>query len=177
MLVDTLVKSLLSSILKLQKTMKNLTIRAIGTLGEPWHKQAIHTYASRLEPFGGIEVIELPEGHKKSAKPDIAQTQSREAESLLKGIPPQATIIALDETGKEYDSLGFSKKLEEWSGGGKPVVFLIGGSWGLHADIRAKAQAIVSLGKMTLPHALARIVLLEQIYRAVMIQRGKEYHK
>ena len=157
--------------------MKKLTIRAIGSLQETWHPQAIHMYAQRLRPFAQIDIIELPEGHQGSAKPNIPKTQVTEGQSLLKGIPKDATVILLDELGKEYTSPQFATQLETWSEGGRQIVFLIGGSWGVSDEVRKQANAIVSFGKMTLPHALARIVLMEQIYRGMMIGSGKVYQK
>ncbi len=153
-----------------------MTIRAIGRLHEPWQKEAVHMYAMRLERFDGIEIIELPEGHGKSAKPDPQKGMRDEGEALLRGIPNNATIIALDSHGKMVDSKIFSSKVEGWNQKGH-VVFLIGGSWGIDPDVLAKADFVLSFGPMTLPHGLARIVLLEQIYRAKMIEAGSEYHK
>lgn len=134
-------------------------------------------YLARLKPFAKIELTEIAEGHQGSAKPDTNKTRSREAESLTKGQPKGSFVIALDETGTNLDSPTFSRKLETWTESGQPLVFLIGGSWGLDPAIRSQANAVISLGKQTLPHQLARIVLLEQLYRAETISRGKEYHK
>jgi 23S rRNA (pseudouridine1915-N3)-methyltransferase len=158
--------------------MKTLMIRTIGKLPESWQKEAIHIYEERLDAFGGVEIVELPEGHGGSAKPDEAKTRKVEAESLLKGIPDGAFIVALDETGKSMTSPTFATKLMDWSSGGsRTVVFLIGGSWGLDASVRDRSDVILSLGPMTLPHGIARVVLLEQLYRAKMISAGKTYHK
>jgi 23S rRNA (pseudouridine1915-N3)-methyltransferase len=83
----------------------------------------------------------------------------------------------VDEMGKEYDSPSFAKQLDHWSEGGRPLVFLIGGSWGLDESLVKGAHAKLSLGKMTWPHGIARLLLLEQLFRAEAILRGKEYHK
>lgn len=157
--------------------MKNLIIRAIGKPQDSWHQQAIHTYLERLKPFASVQMIELPEGHQGSAKPNELKTKEIEGESLMKGIPKEAWVIALDETGRELDSNGFAAALADWGDGGRPIVFLIGGSWGLSRAARERANIILSFGRITLPHALARIVLLEQLYRAAMIHAGKTYHK
>ena len=157
--------------------MHKTTLRVIGRAQETWHVEALESYLDRLSPFQKIDLIELPEGHGGSAKPDLAKTRKVEAESLLKGIPDGAFAVALDETGKRFDSPTFAKKLETWAEGGRPVVFLIGGSWGLDASVRDRADVVLSLGEMTLPHLLARIVLLEQLYRAESILSGKTYHK
>jgi 23S rRNA (pseudouridine1915-N3)-methyltransferase len=157
--------------------MKNLILRAIGKMQESWHQQAIHTYMERLKPFASIQVIELPEGHQGSAKPNEVKTKETEGESLLKGIPKEAWVVALDETGRELDSSSLAAALADWGGNGRPLVFLIGGSWGLSRAVKERADAVLSLGRITLPHALARIVLMEQLYRAAMINTGKTYHK
>ena len=157
--------------------MKHLIIRTIGKPSEEWHPQAIHSYLKKLSPFVKIELIELPEGHGGSAKPDEAKTRREEATSLLKNIPKDSTIVALDETGKNLSSLELAKHISNWSEGGRTVVFLIGGSWGLDETVLARANAKLSLGKQTLPHLLARIVLLEQLYRVETILNGKTYHK
>ena len=156
--------------------MKNLVIRAIGRLPEPWQKEAIHSYKKRLEAFGGIEIIELSEGHKGSAKPDIERVKKLESEELLKGIPENAMIVACDEHGKSLDSIDFSETLEAFGLSG-PVYFLIGGSWGFDEEVKKRANLTISFGKMVFPHGLVRIMLIEQIYRAKMIAGGREYHK
>lgn len=161
-----------------KKHMKNLVIRAIGKVPEAWQREAVHMYEERLEGFGGIDVIELPEGHGGSSKPDEEKTRLIEEASLLKSLPKNAFVVALDETGKTFSSLELAKKIMHWSEDGqRSLVFLIGGSWGLSKGIRDRADAILSFGPMTLPHGIARIVLLEQLYRAKMIQAGKTYHK
>lgn len=157
--------------------MKNLVIRAIGRPTEPWQREAIHMYEKRLEPFGGVEIIELPEGHKGSSRPNDAKTRGLEAESLLKGIPDNALVVALDERGKALRSDHLAERLSKWTENKGKIIFLIGGSWGFDASIKDRADVVLSFGPMTLPHGLARIVLLEQIYRAKMISAGREYHK
>lgn len=157
--------------------MLRILVRSIGKASSDWHQQAIHSYFVQLRPFASIELLELPEGHKKSAKPNVSQAVATEGRSLLKGIPLNAFVVALDERGKTLDAPGFSKKIGEWGEGGRPIVFLIGGSWGLSDEVRERADVLLSFSPMTFPHALARIMLLEQIYRAVMIRNGKTYHK
>jgi 23S rRNA (pseudouridine1915-N3)-methyltransferase len=157
--------------------MKSIHIRAVGSPTEDWQSEAISMYLERLKPFTKVELTEVAEGHQGSAKPDTNKTRAREAESLAKGQPKGSFVIALDETGTNLDSPSFARKLETWSESGRPLVFLIGGSWGLDPALRSQAEAVISLGKQTLPHQLARIVLLEQLYRAETIIRKKEYHK
>lgn len=157
--------------------MNKTIIRAIGRLPEHWHHEALHMYQERLTPFVSLQIIELPEGHQGSVKPDLQKTRLAEAESLLKGIPKDAFIIALDEAGKNLSSPMLAEKTKEWAQDSRPLVFLIGGSWGLDKTVIAQSHLVLSLGQLTLPHALARIVLLEQLYRVAMIQAGKTYHK
>ncbi len=157
--------------------MSKHILRVIGGLQESWQKEAAQMYLERLSPYLHLDIIELPEGSKGTAKPDIEKTKRIEADSLLKSIPDNAWVVALDETGKTMTSLQFSQQLTTWSSNHQSIVFLIGGSWGLSEQVKKRADAILSFGSMTLPHALARIVLLEQLYRAAMISAGKTYHK
>ncbi|MEO5927846.1 MAG: 23S rRNA (pseudouridine(1915)-N(3))-methyltransferase RlmH [Patescibacteria group bacterium] len=157
--------------------MHKTLLRVIGRAQESWHIEAVESYLDRLSPFQKLELIELPEGHGGSAKPDLAKTRKLEAESLLKGIPSDAFVVALDETGTQYDSQTFAKKFGSWTEGGRTVVFIIGGSWGLDASVRDRADVTLSLSDLTLPHLMARVVLLEQLYRAETILNGKTYHK
>lgn len=157
--------------------MPHFYLRTIGKAQENWQKDAITQYMERIKPFGKIEVVELNEGHGGSAKPDEEKTRSIEAETLLKGIPADSYVIALDETGKNISSVELSRVFEREIDRGRSITCLIGGSWGLHARVRERADMILSFGKQTLPHLLARIILLEQIYRVETIIQGKTYHK
>ncbi len=134
-------------------------------------------YLTRCSLFGKIDILEVAEGHQGSSKPDVQKTKKREAEDLLKNLPKDAYLIALDEHGKQLSSEDFSKDLAREAGLGRPVVFFIGGSWGLDDAVLTKTDLKLSFGKITLPHSLARVVLVEQIYRALMISEGRSYHK
>lgn len=157
--------------------MKRIHIRAVGRLPETWQREAEHDLVQRLQPYAKLDLLEISEGHGGSSKPDPVRARSAEAEGLAKGYKDDAFVITLDEHGKEYDSPAFAKQLETWSEGGRPLVFLIGGSWGLDESLLKEADAKLSLGKMTWPHGIARLLLLEQLFRAEAISRGKEYHK
>ncbi|MFA5186192.1 MAG: 23S rRNA (pseudouridine(1915)-N(3))-methyltransferase RlmH [Patescibacteria group bacterium] len=157
--------------------MNKLIIRAIGKIPETWQHQGVDMYVDRLKTMAKVGVIELPEGHKGADRPDVNKTKKVEAESLLKSLPEPHSLIVLDETGKSLTSPEFASKLQDWGFSGKPIVFVIGGSWGIDKTVLDQADFILSLGKMTLPHGLARIVLAEQLYRAAMINSGKTYHK
>ena len=157
--------------------MRKYIIRAIGKPKEAWQKEAISEYKKRLKAFGKVEIIELPEGSAGAKKPDEYKTKTKEAEALLSPLPDDAFIIALDETGKNLSSEDFTKRIEKESESGCAIVLLLGGSWGLSDEVRKRADLVLSFGKETLPHILARIVLLEQLYRAETILKGKTYHK
>lgn len=167
--------------------MKRIHIRAVGRLPEAWQREAQTALLARLQPYAKTEIIEVSEGHGGSRKPDAARAKRAEAEALYPSSSPlgkgrkigvsNAFVIALDEHGKAYDSPAFATQLESWSEGGRPLVFMIGGSWGLDESLVQQADATLSLGKMTWPHAVARLLLLEQLFRAEAISRGKEYHK
>ncbi len=157
--------------------MKRIHIRAVGRLPEPWQREAQTGLLERLQPYQKVDVVEVSEGHGGSLKPDMARVKKAEAEVLIKGYKPDSFIIVLDEHGKEFDSPTFAKQLETWSEGGRSLVFLIGGSWGLDESLVKDADAKLSLGKMTWPHGIARLLLLEQLFRAEAITKGKEYHK
>lgn len=157
--------------------MRQYIIRAVGKPKEAWQKDALAEYEKRLNAFAKIEVVEIPEGHGGAKKPDEQKTKSAEAESLLANLPADAFVVALDETGKNLSSRDFAKRIEKETEAGQTVIFLIGGSWGLSNDVREAADLVLSFGKETLPHLLARVVLLEQLYRAETILKGKTYHK
>jgi 23S rRNA (pseudouridine1915-N3)-methyltransferase len=157
--------------------MKRIHIRAVGRLPELWQREAQAGLLERLQPYQKVDVVEVSEGHGGSLKPDMTRVKKAEAEVLIKGYKSDAFIIVLDEHGKEFDSPAFAKQLEAWSEGGRPLVFLIGGSWGLDETLVKDADAKLSLGKMTWPHGIARLLLLEQLFRAEAITKGKEYHK
>ncbi len=156
--------------------MHKLRIFSIGSPHEDWQREAIHSFCTRLSPFAQLEVKELPDGAGGSAKPDPNRVREKEAESLqnaLGGIP----YIALDERGKNLSSAEWAELVKETAETGQAIGFVIGGAWGLDEAIRNNAIKTVSFGKQTAPHILARILLLEQLYRAETILKGKEYHK
>ena len=156
--------------------MHKLSIRTIGQAQEAWQRAAIEQYQERLRPFARVSLTEYEE-QAESATRSLEQLQEREAEKLLKNLPDGCLVIALDERGKAFASPLFAETLATWGETGREIVFLIGGSNGLHASVRERADYLLSFGPQTLPHILARIVLLEQLYRAEKILRGSAYHK
>jgi 23S rRNA (pseudouridine1915-N3)-methyltransferase len=161
----------------MKNPMFSFVIRRIGHPTESWQKEAIHSFVERLGPFARIEVQDLPEGHGNASKPDPEKTLFTEAKTLLRGLKDTDMVIALDQTGKNLDSETLAKKIQMLTEQGQRLFFVIGGSWGLHASVRSRAQCLLSLGAQTMPHNLALIVLLEQLYRTATITAGKTYHK
>ncbi len=151
-------------------------ISVVGRLRNGPEKDLIDDYLTRFERTGralGITdatIIEVED--KKGSRQQV------EAELLLKSIPKGAIIVTLDERGKLLTSPEFATRLADWRDNGAPVVcFVIGGADGLIKELRAQADASISFGKMVWPHMLARVMLCEQLYRAVSILAGSPYHR
>jgi 23S rRNA (pseudouridine1915-N3)-methyltransferase len=151
------------------------TVVAVGRL-KGWAADGCEDYLGRLRRYFSAEIIEVPEEdmNRRSAKEVLATEGGR----LLKRIPAGAHVIALDrEKGKPLSSEEFARKLGTLGvSGHSHVAFVLGGPLGLSQDLLERADERLSLGNITLPHALARLVLLEQIYRAVKIERKEKYH-
>ena len=156
--------------------MHKLRIFAVGAPHEDWQREAIHSFCTRLRPFAQLEIKELPDGASGSAKPDPKKVKEKEAEGILRVVGGMS-FIALDERGKNLSSEEWAELVKEGAETGQTFGFVIGGAWGLDETVRERAVRTVSFGKQTVPHILARILLLEQLYRAETILKGKEYHK
>jgi 23S rRNA (pseudouridine1915-N3)-methyltransferase len=152
-----------------------VTVVAVGKLKEPHFRDAAAEYLKRLSGYGTFEVVEVPD---QDVNVDEARAVAREGEALLAAIPDGARVIALDDRGRERTSEGLSAWFEDLMvGGTSHVAFAIGGTAGLDGSVLARADERLSLSRMTLPHQLARVVLLEQVYRAFRIMRGEPYHR
>jgi 23S rRNA (pseudouridine1915-N3)-methyltransferase len=156
-----------------------LLIAAVGKLKQGPERELIRHYLGRAEAAGRklhlspLAVVELPESKAATAK----ARKAAEGEALLAKIPSSHRLIALDPSGEVLSSEAFAQRLAKLrDGGAEGVAFVIGGADGLSPELLAKAKAI-SLGAMTLPHGLARIVLAEQLYRAATILGGHPYHR
>ena len=157
----------------------NALVLCVGKLKEDWQREACREYLKRLGRYGRFEVAEVddcPEPAKPSPALE-AQVREREAEGLLRQIKPADRVVALAIDGDAPDSVGLSKKLTAWAGDGRRVVFVIGGSLGLGDSILRRADERLSFSRMTFPHTLMRVILLEQLYRARKIASGERYHK
>ena len=150
----------------------------IVCIGKPrgWAAEASEDYSGRLRRYFPVDTIEISE--ENINRLSRGEVLSREGDRILKRLPADAYVISLDrEKGKQLPSEKVAEKLEDFgvSGHGH-VAFAIGGPLGLSPEVVRRSQELWSFGPITLPHALARVVLLEQLYRAVKIQRGEKYH-
>lgn len=147
-----------------------LRVRVIcaGRLKEPYYAAACEEYVKRLSRYCALEVTELPETG------DLL----RDGEAMLRRVEPGAYVVALCVEGELWDSPRLAARLLEWANVGRSrVCFLLGGSDGLSDRVKNRADARLSMSRMTFPHHLARVMLLEQLYRAFSINGGGKYHK
>ena len=157
-----------------------ITILAVGKLKEKYWKQAIAEYEKRLGAYSKIEMIEVPDEKAPETMSDkaIEKVKEKEGQRLLAKIKPQSTVITLEIEGKMLSSEGLAKELQQrMTQGQSDFVFVIGGSNGLHQDVLNRSNYALSFSKMTFPHQMMRVVLIEQVYRAFKIMRGEAYHK
>lgn len=158
----------------------SITLITVGKMKEKPYRQMADEYLKRLSRYGKVEEIELPDlPEPANSSPAIeAQIKEKEGESILARIKPGDYVIAMTIPGKQWDSPGLSRHLDELlNRGNSSIVFLIGGSLGLSDKVIARADEEMSMSKMTFPHQLARVMLLEQVYRAMKIRSGERYHK
>lgn len=159
--------------------MMNVTVIAVGKLKESYLRDGCGEYIKRLGAFSKINVIEVNE-ERVSDNPSPAEIENvirKEGERILSKIPKGSAVIPLCIEGKEYSSPAFSSLIEKISLECSNLCFIIGGSFGLSDEVKSMGKTKLSFGKMTLPHQLARMVLLEQIYRAFSISNNSKYHK
>ena len=139
--------------------------------------EAIDRYLKRIRHFYPIEVVEVPAERGRQSQSDVAMMLSQSAR-LLAAIPARGTIVVLDERGQMLDSLKFTRWLERLTiDSPHGIHFVVGGDVGLDDSVRDRADKLLSLSPMTLPHQIARVVLLEQIYRGCTLMRNIRYHK
>ena len=157
----------------------NMALVCMGRLKEQYWRDAATEYETRLSRFGKWETIELPDlPEPANSSPAIEeQIKKKEGEAILARIRDGDIVVCLCIDGRQMDSVQLSAKLTELIDTGRRVVFVIGGSLGLSGDVVRRAQLRLSFSPMTFPHQLARIMLLEQTYRALKIAAGERYHK
>ncbi|WP_100332969.1 23S rRNA (pseudouridine(1915)-N(3))-methyltransferase RlmH [Bacillus alkalisoli] len=158
----------------------NISIITIGKLKEKYLKQGIQEFLKRLGPYAKVEVIELADekAPEQLSEAEMIQVKDKEGERILSKISDDTHVIALAIEGKQRTSEELAKEIDKLATYGKSkVAFIIGGSLGLSSDVMKRANDTLSFSKMTFPHQMMRLILLEQVYRAFRINRGEPYHK
>jgi 23S rRNA (pseudouridine1915-N3)-methyltransferase len=158
----------------------NIAIFSIGRLKEKYLKQGIAEYLKRLGSYAKVEIIELPDekAPENLSEAEMEQVKKAEGNKILSKIGQDTYVIALAIDGKQQSSEELAKTIDQLATYGKSkIAFVIGGSLGLSEDVLRRADAKLSFSKMTFPHQLMRLILLEQIYRAFKINRNEPYHK
>lgn len=158
----------------------NIKIITVGKLKEKYLKDAIAEYSKRLTRYCKLEVVELPdEKTSENASPkEEEMVKDKEGKNILQKIKDNEYVIALDLKGKHITSEEFAEFISEKAVMGQPnITFVIGGSLGISQEVLARADYKLCFSKMTFPHQLFRVMLLEQVYRAFRIINGEPYHK
>ena len=161
--------------------MMNINIIAIGKLKESYLREAAYEYSKRLSGFCKLNIIEIPESRlsENPGEKEIQNALTNEARLIEEQINKKSALnIALCIEGRQLSSEELSQKISGAGVNGKSTInFIIGSSFGISHDVKSKADFKLSMSKMTFPHQLARVLLLEQIYRAFQISSGGKYHK
>ena len=154
----------------------NITLLAVGKTEVPWVKEGLELYTSRLKHYVPFKVEEIP--HLKGAAALSEQTiKDKEGGIILSKLKPGDYVILLDEHGKEYRSVEFAGYMEQLiSRSSQDIVFIIGGAYGFSQPVYDRANAKLSLSKMTFSHQMVRTIFAEQLYRAFTIMKGEPYH-
>jgi len=149
-----------------------IKIICVGKIKEKYFIDAINEYLKRLSKFTKIDLIEV-----KDEDFDVSKTLLKEKESISKYIEDKDYVITLEIEGEELDSISLSKKIDNIQLNNPNITFIIGGSYGLHEEIKKRSNYKLSFSKLTFPHQLFRVILLEQLYRTYKIINNETYHK
>lgn len=153
-----------------------LIIAAVGHKMPSWIEEGFQEYAKRMPPDCRVSLKEIKPIERSGSK--TADTvMALERAKIETVIPKNAYVIALDERGKDLTSVALSQHLLGWQQNGRDVVFVIGGADGLDAEFKAKADALIRISSLTLPHGMVRVLLAEQLYRAWSITQNHPYHR
>ena len=158
----------------------NIKILCVGKIKEKFYRDAISEYSKRLSKYCSPEIVEVNDEKtsENSTENEINIIKDKEGERILKHIKDKDYAIALAIQGKQQDSVAFSKYIENLGiTGNSSICFIIGGSLGLSDAVMKRCNDSISFSKMTFPHQLMRVILLEQIYRAMRIMNNEPYHK
>lgn len=157
-----------------------ISIITVGKLKEKYLKQGIEEYVKRLRNYAKVEVIEVRDekAPETLSEAEMVAVKKKEGERLLAHVQPDMHVITLEIDGKMLNSEQLASKMNELAIYGKSkIAFVIGGSLGLSEAVQKRSNLALSFSKMTFPHQLMRLILLEQVYRAYRINRGEPYHK
>ncbi len=159
--------------------MIHISIICIGKLKETYLKDAIFEYTKRLSKYCKLSIVELPDEKipDKSSNLLLENIKTKESNSISACIPKDSYVFALDLTGKQYSSEEFAMQLDTISMQNSSICFLIGGSLGMTKELVQRANNSICFSKMTFPHQLIRVFLLEQIFRSFKILHGETYHR
>ena len=153
-----------------------LAIIAVGTRMPNWVDEGYREYAKRMPRGAALDLTEIKPEPRISGK-SVAQLLNAEAARIRAALPKAGRVIALDERGKDLGTAGLAAELKNWMQAGDPVTFLIGGADGLDAILKKNCDMQLRLSSLTLPHGLARVLLAEQLYRALSVIGGHPYHR
>ena len=157
-----------------------ITLVTVGKIKEKFYQDAINEYAKRLSRYCKLDMIQVADEKTPDGAGEALETQIKEKEGkrILENIKDGSFVIALAIDGTMLDSVELADKIEKWGiSGVSQLVFVIGGSLGLSKEVLSRADYKLSFSRMTFPHQLARVMLLEQVYRAMQISSGGKYHK
>lgn len=158
----------------------NINIIAVGKIKEKYIKEGISEFSKRLSRYAKLEIVEIPDekAPENLSKKDMEAVMEREGSKIISKIPQNSYVISLEIDGKNISSEIMSRKIEEiMISGNNDITFIIGGSLGLSDQVKAMSNFKLSFSKMTFPHQLMRLILLEQIYRSFRIMKNEPYHK
>lgn len=158
----------------------NITILCVGRIKEKFYRDAVEEYTKRLSRYGRLSIVEVPDERipDNPSGGEELKVKETEGQRLLKHIRDQGYVICLAIEGRQPDSVAFSKRIEELGVSGIGHIYMIiGGSLGLSEQVLNRADELLSFSRMTFPHQLMRVILLEQLYRAFRIMKGEPYHK
>ncbi len=160
--------------------MIQVKLICVGKMREKYYTEAFAEYAKRLQAYCRLELLEIVEQRLPDRPSDreIAAALEREGQEILKAVPADACTVALCVEGRQMPSEGMAALIAERESSGRPkLCFVIGGSFGLAPSVKARADRRLSMSQMTFPHHLARVMLIEQLYRGFKINEGSQYHK
>lgn len=151
-------------------------IVAVGNKMPEWICAGYNEYIKRIPREISVNLIEVKPEKRVAGKP-IEQLLLTESQRICSALPVNCITITLDERGHQWETSRFAQSMTEWTNDGRDVAFVIGGADGLHDEIKRKSHTMIALSKLTLPHGLVRILLAEQLYRAISIMKNHPYHR